>query len=267
MALSSLTSLGLDTFSQTGQIGGNALKAYLHALYPEEFEYYLFSLELVNRSGELIESIIFPVMPNSISEQRQSLVNIKKTNNSIVSLTNRTFAPTTINVNGTFGRKLRLLFSNQDKTKENSGSAFSFSAGKKNKANGEIKTGYGVTKLLERIILRSQRDPNTLLFLYNMSLNNNYLVECTDMSFNQSTENNMLWNYQLGFKSLARAESVYPGGEQADKNKIKSLLKFSVINTATASLLRVASGVKSLANESAIKMGANPDNLTTTNFI
>lgn len=267
MVPSSLTSLGLDTFSQGGQIAGNALKAYIHALYPDEFEYYLLSLELVSRSGELKESIIFPVMPNSISEQRQSLVNVKKTNNSIVSLTNRTFAPTTININGTFGRKLRLLFSNQDKTKENSGSAFSFKGGKKKQINGEIKTGYGVTKLLEKIILRSQSEPDCLLFLYNMSLNNNYLVECTDMSFNQSTENNMLWNYQLGFKSLARAETIYPGGQQADKNKIKSLLKFSVINAATASLLRVGEGVKSLANESAVKMGANPDNFNTTSFI
>ncbi len=258
--LGSVTSLGLDIARVTQGVATSAAKAYLNALYPNEFEYYLFTLELLNYAGETEDILIFPVMPNSISENRMSLVNIRKTNNSVISLTNTTFAPTTISIQGTFGKKIRILLGNQDKTQENSGSAFAFSTdfniGNKNiELNGEVKTGYGVTKMLERIIKKSQTKSGYLLFLYNHALNNNYLVECTDMTFSQSVENNMLWNYQLNFKSLARAEDIYPGGDESYKKSIEEQLKFDVINQGVFQLQRALEGFKAVKNEALTKIG------------
>lgn len=248
--LNTLQSLGLDLARVTANVGAGFTRSYLNSLYPNEFEYYLFTLELVDSTGKTKEMLIFPVMPTSIQESRTSLVNVKKTNNSIVSLINTSFAPTNISVTGTFGRKIRILLGADVRQ----GSAFSFSeninvANKSTELNGEIKTGYGVTKILERIIKESQSEEGNLLFMYNMALNNNYLVECLDMTFSQSMENNAFWNYSLSFKSLARAEDVYPGGKDAQKNKIAEMMKFDNINKAVNAVTESLKGLKAVRNE------------------
>jgi hypothetical protein len=253
--LNSNTPLGLDIQRITQGVATSAVRAYLNSLFPDEFEYYLFTLELLNNRGEVEDILIFPVMPNAISDSRVSLVNIRKTNNSVVSLTNTTFAPTNISIQGTFGKKIRLLLGSND-----SGSAFSFSTdfnvlNKNIELNGAIKTGYGVTKMLERIIKKSQSSSEYLLFAYNHALNNNYLVECVDMNFSQSLENNMLWNYQLNFKSLARAEDVYIGGKKNNKKSINEQLAFSVINDGIFKLTRSLGGITKNANKALTQAG------------
>lgn len=226
--------LALDITRTIKDTSADYLKTQLHSLYPEEFEYYLFTLELVNESGRILDTLVFPVMPNAISENRVSLVNIKKTNSAIVSLTNYTYAPSVITINGTFGKKIRILAGRNNEL----GAAFSFSSDNANRLfkeeelNFSVKTGYGVTKLLEKIIKKSQADGRNLLFLYNYALGNNYLVECEDMSFSQSTENNMLWNYQITFKAIANADDVYPTGISGLKKSMKQQLKYSVMNNA-----------------------------------
>jgi len=256
MQTDALKSLAMDTARVGVQTMLNASRAYISALYPNEFEYYLFTLELVSRTGTLKQSLIFPVMPQAISETRVSLVNIKKTNSSIISLTNTTFAPSTITINGTFGKKIRILFSQN--TKDNTDSPFSFSLGavQGTKLNGDVKTGYGTTKLLEKLLKRSQSDFDSLLFLYNPALGNSYLVECTDMQFAQSVENNMFWNYSITFKTLAKAEDVYPGGSKNVKTSLKNQMKYAVINRAVFSMVRAMSGMKAVINQAMIKPGA-----------
>ena len=49
-------------------------------------------------------------MPNNLTDTNQPSVNIKKTAGGIVSLTNNNFTPTSISLQGTFGRKFRILF-------------------------------------------------------------------------------------------------------------------------------------------------------------
>jgi|GEM_PF-2698785 len=254
---STLKSLGLDLNAIVEKVGASALRAYLTTLYPSEFEFYLTTIERTDINGNLLEQIIFPVSPQSINETRQSLVNIKKTNSSIVSMTNRTFAPTTITLNGTFGRKFRIMFVNEA-TEMGSSFNFKMSYDKKDpskKVSGVVKSGYGTTKLLEGILNRSQTSSGSLLFLYNYALGNHYLVECTDMQFSQSMENNMFWNYSLNFKTLARAEDVYPGGEEAFKKSIKNQLSFSVLNRAVYELVRTLGSFDSLKNEALTKIG------------
>lgn len=258
--LATLSSLGLDINATAGEVVSSSLRAYLNSLYPDEFEYYLCSFELVNKSGIVEQVLIFPIMPDSIQENRQSLVNIKKTMSSVVSLTNNTFSPTTITINGTFGKKLRILLG----PKQTNASAFYFEKKIKLKddvieLNTEIKTGYGVTKKLENMIKLSQKESSDgsgyLLFFYNLALNNNYLVEVTDMSFQQSMENNMMWNYSINMKSLANASDVRPGGYDEYKKSIKEMLKYSNINKAVFKLSNSLKSVKNVGNEVLNKVG------------
>jgi len=256
MDFGSLTSLGLDINRIGKEFGQNSLRAYLTTMFPDEFEFYLVTLERMNRSGTLHEQLIFPVTPTSKNESRTSLVNIKKTNNSIVSITNRTFAPTIITMGGTFGKKIRILFSHG---KENMGSAFQFGinlnkTGTK-KQFGEVHTGFGVTKILENMVINSQKDPETLLFLHNYVSGNHYLVECTDMQFSQSVENNMFWNYSLNFKSLAYAADVYPGGSEAYEKSMRKQLSLANINRATKDLVGALNGLEAVVNEGLTKIG------------
>lgn len=255
-----LSQTGLDINKITNNLGVNSSRAYLNTLYPNEFEYYMFSLELV-KNGEVEDLLIFPVTPDSFSETTQHLVNVKKTNNSIVSLINTSFAPRIIQIQGTFGRKIRILFGNKETDKGNNDtvSAFKFSKNINIKGirsdinlSGGIKTGFGVTKMLERIINKSFTDSGYMLFLHNPMLGNNYLVECTDKTFSQSMQNNMLWNYQLSFKALTFAEnvSIY---KNADKNKsfMQDKLKSTVVNEATNLLV---ADIKTITN-SYLKQG------------
>lgn len=254
--LATLSSLGLDVSRVALESGASAIRAYINSLYPDEFEYYLCSFELMNDVGVVEQVLIFPVMPDSIQESRTSLVNVKKTMSSVVSLTNNTFAPTTVNITGSFGKKLRILLG----PKQTTASAFYFEkqikvANETIELNAEIKSGYGVTKKLEQMIKKSQREEGYLLFFYNLALNNNYLVEVTDMSFQQSMENNMLWNYSLSMKSLANAEDVRPGGKDAYKKSINEMLKFQNINKAVSKMVDTLKSVKYVGNEVLDKMG------------
>jgi len=247
-----LQSAGLNLGRIASQVGTGAVRSFLNAKWPSEFEYYMCSLELTDFSGNIVDVLIFPVMPTSIQEAQSTLVNIKKTSNVIVSITNSTFTPSTINISGTFGRKIRLLLT-PNKPSE-SASAFRFS--KKiggNQINGYIKSGYGVTKVLERILKLAQTE-GYLLFFYNLAMGNNYLVEVTDMSFQQAVENNMMWNYSFTLKSLAYAEDVNPRGKDATKNSIKEMLKYDNINKAIFSLQKSLSDTVKTVNNKLVKV-------------
>jgi len=206
-------------------VAGAAGRAYLHSLYPNEFEYYMLVLELYDfYTDELEDSLIFPVMPNAISESEVLLTNIKKTMSSVNIIKNVSYAPRVISIQGTFGKKIRILLSKNT----NATPATGFTTKVSKEANATVKTGYGVIKILERIIKASKKE-GSLLFLHNLSLGTSYLIETTDFSFNQSLENNMMWNYQLNIKTIAESNNVYVGGQKALKSSINELLKLHVI--------------------------------------
>lgn len=234
-----LSSAGLNLERIASQVGTGAVRSFLNAKWPSEFEYYMCSLELVDGSGNIVENLIFPVMPNHMQETTSGFVNIKKTVNSVVSIKNTSYPINTINISGTFGRKLRLMLTPNKMSDASAAFNFSksFGTNKDKELNGYIKTGYGVTKYLERIIRMSHGTDGYLLFFYNLASGNNYLVECTDMSFTQALENNMMWNYNITLKSLAMAEDVIPGGKDRYKKSIKNLLMFSNINKTIDSVV------------------------------
>lgn len=186
-------------------------KRALNALYPDDIEIYIYALELVNGDGDTEDYFIFPVNPSSNNEQQSPIQNFKKTAGGITVLSTTTFSPSTIMLQGNFGRKFKFIAGSE---------LISFSSINfkptlndiKPTFSKNIKTGYGCIKVMEAILEKS----NTLdkkgqpyaLFIYNLALGNSYLCKYLDHDFHQNLESNMIWNYTLSLKSLMRVEDI-----------------------------------------------------------
>jgi hypothetical protein len=192
-------------------------RAALHALAPDNFEYYLCSLELLDSSGNSKGFLSFVVMPNNYLENRTQIATVTKTQSGVTTLFNSTFVPRDISIQGTFGRKLRFLLGMQEVEDKNDKSVPFFN-GQFGKVLGQevmIKTGYGLTKMLQKMVdttykLDDNGMPHIMLFS-NYSLNTNYVVEILQDSYSQSVENNMLWFYSLEMKAVAPQSAVQRG--------------------------------------------------------
>lgn len=218
----------------------NLGRSGVHSLFPNDFEYYAVSIELTNSKNELVDALVFPVMPNSISESKTPTNSIKRTNSGVISLFNPTFNPYDINLSGNFGRKFRIL--------SNKGlglfTALRTSTIKLNIAsyvpkafNTRIKTGYGVTKILDRIYNRSYEldesgQPHKLYF-YNLALNTQNLVEFKNLVFTQDASTNMIWNYNMSLRAIAPAYAIRANV----KSSVINILASSIINNSLNSLM------------------------------
>ena len=215
----------------------------LHALAPDQFEYYMCSLELLDSKGSTVAFLSFPVMPNSISESESKIIEITKTNAGIVTMFNPSFNPKDISIQGTFGRKMRLLSGVQD--------APSISKKIVNLLNGNlnigiwdsqvaVKTGFGLINILRRIVQKVSDVDDTgmpyVLIFNNYSLNTSYVVEVLQSTYSQSVENNMLWFYSLDMRAVAPADVV----------KSEGVKKFSFGIAANA----IAQGITSILSDS-----------------
>lgn len=197
-------------------------KAGVHAMFPNDFEYYAVSLELTDSKGDTVEYLTFPVSPESMSYDNQSLVNIRKTMSGISVLDNETMQVKGIELTGTFGRKFKIL-SNTDIVRsgtEGTSEGFFKTLGngggmkvKDTTFNPKLKTGYGTTKVLEAIIEKSKtldefNRPHKL-FLYNPTLGHNWLVKVNSIKLMQDrTSSNMLWKYNMQLTAIAPMESA-----------------------------------------------------------
>lgn len=206
----------LDSF--VGALSGAIVdvgRAGLHVLGPDNFEYYMCSFSLRNRNMEEVAYMSFPVMPNNIMESQQAVASITKTNNGIVTQFNSSFNPKDISIQGTFGRKLRLILGNKEFVPQ---AAAGFAMAQKF-FNGNIginggiagtdiliKTGFGLTKMMQRILdaaYSGDEDGPYIIVFTNYAFNTSYVVEPLQRSFSQSTENNMLWYYNVEMKAVA----------------------------------------------------------------
>lgn len=189
-------------------------KAGLHTLAPDNFEYYMCSLELLDSLGETKGFMTFPIMPNSIMENKTQIATLTKTNRGVVMTYNNSFVMRDISIQGTFGRRFRTIVG--AKEVKNGVAKFPILGGNLgfNFMSGGvmIKTGYGLTKMLKNMIEASteldiNKKPCILIF-NNYALNTQYVVEVLQSSFSQSVENNMLWYYSLEMKAIAPASAV-----------------------------------------------------------
>lgn len=203
----------------------NGGRAALHALAPDDFEYYACSFELLKSNGDIERIFHFPVMPNGISIDGQSIVNIMKTGTGTTVQFNDSFVPKNISINGTFGRKFRLLLS------DNSGNDISFKNIKQNLKDIDlkVKTGYGAMKsmeyLLDELYLLDEYNMPRFLIFHNLAFNQSLLVEVISKNFSQSNENNMMWNYSIQLKGVADAKKLVLG--KSHSRKLKDLLSVS----------------------------------------
>lgn len=228
--------MSLDqTKARVKELTASVGRAGLHSLYPDEFEYYACALELVDSKGDITDSLTFPVMPSNITEQEPNIINIKKSAHAVISLHSNGFVPFNINISGTFGRKLRLMIGN----KQVNGTAFRFNTvneGLKSARNAvfntQIKSGYGVIKVLEGIKRKSvQLDSYGLpykCFFYNLSLNSNHLVEIRNLTKSMNEGTNMIWQYALEFTAIAPANAIVPPNQK----RLQSLLVVDNFNKA-----------------------------------
>ena len=201
-------------------------KGGVNALWPNDFEYYAITMELTDSLGNTIDYLTFPVSPESMSYDKRSLVNIKKSMSGISSLDNETFNPRTIEMSGTFGRKFKLLLGASrplsSQSAENSTATGQFTNSTRNSTdikesvfNTKLKTGYGTVKILEAMIEKSSaldRDnkPNRL-YLYNPALGHNWLVKAPLLKLSQErTSSNMLWKYNLSLTAIAPLKRIRP---------------------------------------------------------
>lgn len=193
-------------------VGKNALSVK----YPDEFELYLCALELLSDSGKTLRYFVFPVMPSSIDEGKNKITNIRKTLAGVTVLSTPTFIPTDITLSGNFGRSFKVLLGGDyvdfiSSFKDGSGKGGI--NGVKELFDERVKTGYGCCKILEDIIDQADKIGEdgklTKLILHNPSIGNSYVVKPISFRMNQSEQTNMIWNYNVMFKSIAPLESLY----------------------------------------------------------
>lgn len=196
-------------------------RGLVHAVAPDDYEYYMCTLELLRSSGETAAFMNLPVMPSNITESRTSLTTISKTNNVVVSMINPSFNPIDISLRGTFGRKLRVSFGQQqfkDTSKEGNSIPF-FNVGMFTRAAGVgdnktmiAKTGYGLTKMMQKILTASNKldlngKPYRLVFT-NHAFNTAYYVEVVQDNYSMDENSNMIWNYSVELRGVAAYTTI-----------------------------------------------------------
>jgi hypothetical protein len=213
-------------------------KATLNSIFPNDFELYMLSLELVNSKGKTEDFFVFPVMPDSIEQRKGYIQNIYKTFGGVTVLTTNTFTVDEISLKGNFGKKLRMLIGSTVV----SANAFDFSSDSTpTEFSAQIKTGYGCIKVLERICDKSKQtdkngNPYSLL-LYNPAIGNHYSVEVVNLSFPQSIDKNMIWQYNLTLNTVAPLSGLRKG-----EDIIKSLIEMT-------SFALISKGITALAGD------------------
>src|SRR5690606_6362755 len=138
---------------------------------------------------------------------KRPLVNIKKMARGYTNQFSTSFSGDIISLNGTFGRRFRLLTSALQNLNKKGDEKFT-----KNTFDTKVKTGYGALKLLEKIVYASTeldeyKRPMKLLF-YNFSFNEAFYVEVVNWSKQQSLENNIMWNFSMEMRCLARVDEM-----------------------------------------------------------
>lgn len=219
----------------------------LHMLAPDNYEYYQCSLELLDVDKNQIGFISFVVMPNNISESRAPIQSQTKTNSGIVTTFNDSFAPVNITLQGSFGRRFRIVTGIVDPSPKRWNGWGNFFNGNFGKAafgfETAYKSGYGLTKVLKFILekaneLDSQGRPYILLY-NNYAFNTSYVVDVVNSSFNQGIENNRMWYYEISLKAIAPASAVQTEGQSNAK-----LLKLVASNAIAQGLSNIVKDVK-----------------------
>ncbi len=238
-------------YENVQNVAANIGRAALHSLAPDDFEYYLCSLELLDSTGNTKGFMFFTVMPNNITESKTQIASISKTNKGISVLFNSTFVPRDISIQGTFGRKIRLLIGVKEPQDVSKIPFFGGNLGLNVEGDSVIKTGYGLVKMMKSIVDESfkvDKNGNACILIFNnYAFNTHYVVEVMQSSFSQNVENNMLCYYNLEMKAVAPASAVKIQSQDGDKRYFERV-------AANA----IAKGIGDLLNDISRQTGGLP---------
>lgn len=190
-----------DLSNTVNQLASTIGKGAVHALYPDDFEYYMCTLELLDSDNNLVDCLVFPVNPDSMSETELNNSQITKTAGGITINSDFTFQPISLKISGSFGKRFKFLLGRDVVF---NGHALSLNG---KVFNNQIKTGYGVTKVLKNILSLS-RLPDSKgnphkLFFHNSCFGTSYLVKYISSEYNQSLSTNMYWTYSIALTAVA----------------------------------------------------------------
>ena len=248
---------GKKLIGNTIQMGVSAARGLQSALFPEEFEYYALTLELVDSVGRTVEYLTFPVNPSSMSYDDMKVANVQKTVGGIISIDNDSFTPKLINIAGDFGKRFKLLLKPDKKVAgfedgDTSNFVRSFDAGQvaieKPVFDPRLKSGYGTTKIFEKIIAMSSKldeygQPYRLYF-YNPMLGHNWVVKCTKFTLSQDMSSNMIWKYSVALTVIAPLDAVV--SSEAIKKSMQRNLTVDVLQKgATNAANTIVSSMRS----------------------
>ena len=241
----SSVSLYRQLLNQIGQAGVNAL-------FPNDFEYYVLTFELVDSRDNLVEYLTLPVNPDNFSENQTELTSITKTAGGISAFSSEKFVPKNISISGTFGRKFNLLLGaigastvvNQVNSIFGRGKGGGTGAVTSNKEFSiNLKTGYGTLKKLEGLLKNSNQldsfsQPHKL-YMYNLMNNNNYLVELVNFEMMQEySSSNRVWRYNISLQAVAPVDQV--------QDDARSLFEISSRQAIQKSSQQLLSSIKRL---------------------
>lgn len=187
------------------QIASSSERLALNALYPDEFEFYMITLELVNDSDQTLEYFTFPINPSSIVKSQPYLKQIDRNYGIIVVNKSGKFVPQDLSIRGSFGRQFKYVSREQ---------TFDIASIQwlpdKNEFNHNYKSGYGCFKIVQKICDEADvldDGKARKLFLHNLALGESYLVEVIDFTGDQNEGSNMIWNYDLRLRILTKITS------------------------------------------------------------
>lgn len=192
----------------------NLGKTITHLLHPNDFELYLFALELIQlRTGKTLAYFVFPISPQTISVDKTQRVSIVSTQGGTTVFRSPVFEPLDFSVQGSFGRDFKILLGDVYTPLTSGFTSFKKLAGQ---FDAKLKTGYGCLKILEDIIEQTalvDEQGARGLIMYNFMMNQRYYVQPMNLKFTQDPQSNMIWNYNLSLKLVASIESVRGQGE------------------------------------------------------
>ena len=245
-----LNSLGNNAIRQVIDGALSIGKAAMHCWLPDDIEFYLCSLELVNYKGKRQGFMSFAVMPEQIVENHSPIQTMIKTHKGVVTTFNDSFSPVDIQIAGTFGRRFRILINNAiDPMHEGlvgGGTKVKTMAfGLWGDNSMAVKSGYGMTKVLEHILEAANMTDNEngkpmYLKFCNYSLNTAYVVDVINFSFQQSLANNCMWNYTMTLRAVA------PIDNNGFKNKWKELFPQVAANAIAGGLTNILAGMTAM---------------------
>lgn len=216
------------TLQRIIDITDNGGKALANSIFPNEFEYYAVTLELVDSEDQTVDFLTFPVTPNAIDYSYNSIVNVKKNMGGVTAIDSSTFVPSKYNMSGSFGRNLKILVgrdvTHQDSTQQGNFGIDTALQITSSILNSKIKSGYGTIKVLEAIVKKSSQldayNRPHRLYLYNPALGHSFLVKVMSWRANQDyNSSNMVWQYDLQMITILPLESV----SQENENSLASL--------------------------------------------